>query len=103
MAYWKKDNAGSYRCSACGYECNNHNGLPDGPGECPRCHAKMNPKQYKSLGGAGTNEHPVVMQYTGDAAPLGYCPFSKHPCGSACAMFNANLRRCGILAALEMR
>ena len=42
-------------------------------------------------------------QRTGDAAPLGYCPFSKHPCGSACALFNANLRRCGILAALEMR
>ena len=103
MAYWKKDNTGSYRCSACGYECNNPNGLPGGPGECLRCHAKMNPKQYKSLGGAGTNEHPVVMQYTSDAAPLGYCPFSKHPCGSACALFNANLRRCGILAALENR
>ena len=82
MAYWKKDNAGSYRCSACGYECNNPNGLPGGPGECPRCRAKMT---------------------GGDAAPLGYCPFSKHPCGSACALFNANLRRCGILAALEMR
>ena len=40
---------------------------------------------------------------TGDAAPLGYCPFSKHPCGSACALYNANLRRCGILAALENR
>ena len=42
-------------------------------------------------------------QRTGDAAPLVYCPFSKHPCGAACALFNANLRRCGILAALEMR
>ena len=104
MAYWKKDNAGSYRCSACGYECNNPNGLPGGPGECLRCHAKMSvQKQHKSLGGAGTNEHPVVMQHTSDAAPLGYCPFSKHPCGSACALFNANLKRCGILAALEMR
>ena len=104
MAYWKKDNAGSYRCSACGYECNNPNGLPGGPSECLRCHAKMTvQKQYKSSGGAGTDTHPVVMQYTSDAAPLGYCPFSKHPCGSACALFNANLRRCGILAALEMR
>lgn len=45
----------------------------------------------------------TTTQQTGDAAPLGYCPFSKHPCGSACALFNANLRRCGILAALENR
>ena len=45
----------------------------------------------------------AATQRTGDAAPLGYCPFSKHPCGSACALFNVNLRRCGILAALEMR
>lgn len=87
MAYWK-DNADSYLCSACGYECNNPNKLPGGPGECPRCHAKMTvQKQHKP----------------GDAAPLGYCPFSKHPCGVACALFNANLRRCGVLAALEMR
>lgn len=40
---------------------------------------------------------------TGYAAMQVYCPFSKHPCGSACALFNANLRRCGILAALENR
>ena len=104
MAYWKKDNAGSYRCSACGYECNNPNGLPGGRVECLRCHSKITvQKQYKSSGGAGTDAHPVVMQYTSDSAPLGYCPFSKHPCGTACALFNANLRRCGILAALEMR
>ena len=45
----------------------------------------------------------ATTQRTGDVAPLGYCPFSKHPCGSACALFNANLRRCGILAALENR
>lgn len=45
----------------------------------------------------------ATTQQTSDVAPLGYCPFSKHPCGSACALFNANLRRCGILAALEMR
>ena len=45
----------------------------------------------------------TTTQRTGDVAPLGYCPFSKHPCGTACALFNANLRRCGILAALEMR
>lgn len=88
MAYWK-DNADSYVCSACGYECNNPNKLPGGPGECPRCHAKMTvQKQHK---------------HGSDVAPLGYCPFSKHPCGAACALFNANLRRCGILAALEMR
>ena len=92
MAYWKKDNAGSYRCSACGYECNNPNGLPGGPNECPKCHAKMS-----------VSRHPAATQYLSDAAPLGYCPFSKHPCGSACALFNANLRGCGILAALENR
>lgn len=45
----------------------------------------------------------TTAQQTSDAAPLGYCPFSKHPCGSACALFNTNLRRCGILAALENR
>ena len=42
-------------------------------------------------------------QRTGDVAPLGYCPFSKHPCGSACALFNANLKCCGLLAALMNR
>lgn len=40
---------------------------------------------------------------TGYTAMQVYCPFSKHPCGSACALFNTNLRRCGILAALENR
>ena len=45
----------------------------------------------------------ATTQRAGDAAPLGYCPFSKHPCGSACALFNADLLRCGILAALENR
>ena len=49
------------------------------------------------------NTATTDTQRTSDAAPLGYCPFSKHPCGSACAMFNADLRRCGILAALENR
>lgn len=86
MAYWK-DTADSYKCSECGYECDNPNKLPGGHGECPSCHAKMS----------------IPKQRTSDAAPLGYCPFSKHPCGAACALFNANLRRCGILAALEMR
>lgn len=43
MAYWK-DNADSYLCSACGYECNNPNKLPGGPNECPKCHAKMYPQ-----------------------------------------------------------
>lgn len=86
MHYWK-ENADSYECSACGYACNNPNKLPGGPGECPKCHAKLR----------------VPKQPASDAAPLGYCPFSKHPCGSACALFNANLQRCGVLAALMNR
>ena len=45
----------------------------------------------------------ATTQQASDVAPLGYCPFSKHPCGSACALFNVNLQRCGILAALENR
>lgn len=57
---------------------------------------------YKQARSVNTNAIATTQQ-TGDAAPLGYCPFSKHPCGSACALFNANIRRCGILAALEMR
>lgn len=58
---------------------------------------------YKPAPSISTNVSAASTQRTGDAAPLGYCPFSKHPCGTACALFNANLRRCGILAALEMR
>ena len=50
-----------------------------------------------------TNEGTADAKLTGYIATPVYCPFSKHPCGSACALFNANLRRCGILAALEMR
>ena len=53
--------------------------------------------------GVNTNADTVDKQRASDAAPLGYCPFSKHPCGGACALFNANLQRCGILAALERR
>ena len=49
------------------------------------------------------NADTVDKQRASDAAPLGYCPFSKHPCGSACALFNANLQRCGFLAALMNR
>ena len=49
------------------------------------------------------NTDTVDKQRASDAAPLGYCPFSKHPCGSACAPFNANLQRCGVLAALMNR
>ena len=49
------------------------------------------------------NTNTVDKQRASDAAPLGYCPFSKHPCGSACALFNANLKRCGFLAALMNR
>lgn len=40
MAYWK-DNADSYICSVCGYECNNPNKLPKGYAECPKCRSKM--------------------------------------------------------------
>ena len=58
---------------------------------------------YKPAHSINTNSSATDKQQASDAAPLGYCPFSKHPCGSACALFNANLRRCGILAALEMR
>ena len=65
---------------------------------------RYTPKGYYKPGHCvNINTSATDKQYTGDAAPLGYCPFSKHPCGSACALFNANLRRCGILAALEMR
>ena len=53
--------------------------------------------------GVNPNTDTVDKQRASDAAPLGYCPFSKHPCGGACALFNANLQRCGILAALENR
>ena len=40
MAYWK-DNADSYICSNCGFECNNPNKLPYGPSRCPKCNAVM--------------------------------------------------------------
>ena len=50
-----------------------------------------------------TNEGTAEAKLTGYIATPVYCPFSKHPCGAACALYNANLRRCGILAALEMR
>ena len=53
--------------------------------------------------GVNTNVGTVDKQHTSDAAPLGYCPFSKHPCGSACALFNADLQCCGLLAALTNR
>ena len=49
------------------------------------------------------NANTVDKQRASDAAPLGYCPFSKHPCGDACALFNTNLKRCGFLAALMNR
>ena len=66
------------------------------PSYTPKWERKPAPNTTPNVGTTDT-------QRTCDAAPLGYCPFSKHPCGSACALFNANLRRCGILAALEMR
>ena len=35
------DNADSYICSNCGYECNNPNKNKYGSGTCPNCGAKM--------------------------------------------------------------
>ena len=65
---------------------------------------RYTPKGYYKQGHCvNINTSATDKQQVSDVAPLGYCPFSKHPCGSACALFNANLRRCGILAALEMR
>ena len=40
MAHWI-DNADSYICSSCGYECNNPNKEKYGAGVCPKCGAKM--------------------------------------------------------------
>lgn len=40
MAHWI-DNADSYICSACGYECNNPNKEKYGAGVCPKCWAEM--------------------------------------------------------------
>lgn len=40
MAYWK-DNADSYICSNCGFECNNPNELPYGAARCPKCMISM--------------------------------------------------------------
>ena len=40
MAYWI-DNADSYICSICGYECNNPNKEKYGADVCPNCGAKM--------------------------------------------------------------
>ena len=65
---------------------------------------RYTPKGYYKPGHCvNINTSATDKQQVSDAAPLGYCPFSKHPCGTACALFNANLKRCGILAALEMR
>ena len=41
MAYWI-DNADSYICSICGYECNNPNKEKYGADVCPNCGTKMN-------------------------------------------------------------
>lgn len=40
MAYWI-DNADSYLCSDCGFECGNPNKLPFGDKMCPKCKANM--------------------------------------------------------------
>ena len=40
MAHWI-DNADSYICSACGYECNNPNKEKYGADVCPNCGTRM--------------------------------------------------------------
>ena len=40
MVYWI-DNADSYICSICGYECNNPTKEKYGADVCPNCGAKM--------------------------------------------------------------
>lgn len=49
MAYWI-DNADSYICSACGYECNNPNKLQNGPGRCPICNTIMYVEPERKIG-----------------------------------------------------
>ena len=71
---------------------------------CPfRVNETSNANRCERVACQNRRNSATDKQRTGDAAPLGYCPFSKHPCGSACALFNAKLRRCGILAALMNR
>lgn len=68
------------------------------------CDAPYTPKDTdKEAPVVYTNVGTADPKLTGYRATPVYCPFSKHPCGSACALFNADLRRCGILAALENR
>ena len=77
-------------------DCFNHS--------CPfRVNETSNANRCERVTCQNRSNSATDKQQTGDAAPLGYCPFSKHLCGAACALFNANLRRCGILAALMNR
>ena len=41
------DNADSFMCSRCHYECSNPNALPEGAMICPRCYAIMGTKPEK--------------------------------------------------------
>lgn len=41
------DNADSFMCSRCHYECSNPNALPEGAMICPRCYAIMDTKPEK--------------------------------------------------------
>ena len=53
MAYWI-DNADSYICSICGYECNNPNKEKYGADVCPNCRARMDEEaQNERQGKAG--------------------------------------------------
>ena len=77
-------------------DCFNHS--------CPfRVNETSNANRCERVACQNRSNSATDKQQTGDAAPLGYCPFSKHPCGKACALFNADLRRCGFLAALMNR
>lgn len=70
----------------------------------PKWERKPAPKwERKPAPSTTPNVGTTDPQQTSYIATPVYCPFSKHPCGVACALFNAKLQRCGILAALENR
>lgn len=46
LAHWI-DNADSYICSRCGYECNNPNNERYGASVCPRCLAEMEAENHR--------------------------------------------------------
>lgn len=61
MAYWR-DNADSFVCSCCGFECNNPNKLPgQGAFICPQCNSVMNaPVRGLRYPGRGKGEFEKV-------------------------------------------